>query len=252
MLDTKALAEATAMIVREHVERATAPLAQRIAELEARSLPATVPGEPGKDGTDGVSIDPAEVEQMVGVAVAKAIADLPTPADGKDGTDGKDGLDGTDGKDGEKGLDGNDGAGIGDLLIDRDGALVATFTDGRTKSLGIVIGKDGLDGSAGTDGKDALGFDDISVDHDGERQFVIRFVQGERTKEFAFDIPVILDRGVWRDGEYKAGDAVTWAGSLWIAQSDTKAKPDSGEGWRLSVKRGRDGKPADAVKIGGS
>jgi hypothetical protein len=60
----------------------------------------------------------------------------------------------------------------------------------------------------------------------------------------------VIDRGVWREGQYKAGDAVTWAGSLWIAQKDTDAKPDSGDGWRLSVKRGRDGKAAEPVKVG--
>jgi hypothetical protein len=63
---------------------------------------------------------------------------------------------------------------------------------------------------------------------------------------------VVIDRGVWREGqEYKAGDGVTWAGSYWIAQKDTSAKPDSGDGFRLAVKRGRDGKSADAVKLAG-
>ena len=44
---------------------------------------------------------------------------------------------------------------------------------------------------------------------------------------------------------YVRGDAVTWGGSLWIAQKETSAKPDSPEsGFRLAVKKGRDGKDA--------
>ncbi len=55
---------------------------------------------------------------------------------------------------------------------------------------------------------------------------------------------IVLDAGVWKDGAaYAEGDGVTWAGSFWIAQADTSAKPGGeGEDWRLAVKRGRDGK----------
>jgi len=52
-----------------------------------------------------------------------------------------------------------------------------------------------------------------------------------------------IDRGVWRDGAYKGGDAVSHGGSIWIAQQDTGTRPDMPDShWRLSVKRGRDGK----------
>ena len=79
--------------------------------------------------------------------------------------------------------------------------------------------------------------------HDGGRGFTFRFVRGEQIKEFAFTLPVVLDRGVFKVGEtYQAGDGVTWGGSYWIAQGETAEKPDSGKGWRLAVKRGRDGK----------
>jgi collagen type III alpha len=56
----------------------------------------------------------------------------------------------------------------------------------------------------------------------------------------------VIDRGVYKAGEtYEPGDAVTWGGSLWIAQKQTDAKPDTPEsGFRLAVKRGRDGKDA--------
>lgn len=139
--------------------------------------------------------------------------------DGKDGKDGKDGVAGRDGRDGlgvvgERGLDGKDGS-------------------------------NGIDGTDGRNGIDGLGFDDLEMVHDGERNFIFRFAQGERVKEFPFTIPLVLDRGVYKaEQEYGKGDAVTWAGSLWIAQQDTKAKPDGGADWRLAVKRGRDGKDA--------
>ncbi|MET3899678.1 hypothetical protein ABIB57_003640 [Devosia sp. UYZn731] len=128
-------------------------------------------------------------------------------------------------------------------IIDRDGALVLTHSDGSTKSLGVVVGKDGVDAT----GKDGLGFDDLTVEHDGERTMTLRFAKGDTVKEFPITMPVVIDRGVWVEAKaegYAKGDGVTWAGSFWISQKDDNAdKPDGGDGWRLSVKRGRDGKP---------
>lgn len=60
-----------------------------------------------------------------------------------------------------------------------------------------------------------------------------------------FDLPVVIDRGVFKHGNtYKQGDAVTWGGSLWIAQEQTADKPGepASKGWRLAVKKGRDAK----------
>lgn len=130
-------------------------------------------------------------------------------------------------------------------LIDRDGKLVLTHSDGSTKELGVVVGRDGTD-ATGKPGADGLGFDDLDVIHDGERGFTFRFQRGETVKEFKFSLPVVIDRGVWAEGKevgYAKGDGVTWAGSFWISQKDENGdKPDGGDGWRLSVKRGRDGK----------
>jgi len=264
MLDTKALAEATAGIVLEHVAKATAPLLKRIEELEARSIPvlpdvasliadavAALPTpQDGKSVTlddvrpivaqavadipkpqDGKSVELSEVVALVDAAVKQAVSVLPAP---------------------------KDGVGVAGAIIDRTGSLVVTLSDGSAKELGPVVGRDADQGALFTaidekiaalpkakNGADGLGFDDLTVEQTGERSFAFRFVQGERVKEFSFELPVVLDRGVYKDGqEYSAGDAVTWAGSVWIAQKDTAAKPDSGDGWRLAVKRGRDGKDA--------
>lgn len=60
-----------------------------------------------------------------------------------------------------------------------------------------------------------------------------------------FRVPMVIDLGVWREGEYQQGDHVTWDGSGWIAQRKTTAKPGMPpHDWRLSTKRGRDGKDA--------
>jgi integrin beta 3 len=248
MLDTKALAEATAAIVKQHVEAATAPLIARNVELEERiaMLEARQPergdkgadGEPGKDGIDGKDADPEFVKQLV----HEAVAALPVPKDGRDGADGKNGRDGLDG---EKGVD---GAGIADLVIDRTGALVATFTDGRMKELGLVVGKDGRDGSPGADGKDGrdgMGPEDIGLTlmEDGR---TLRFSFDKGDTEYAFQIPfpVMIYRGVWQEGRaYEEGDTVTWGGSLWCAKASTTGKPDGGD-FTLCAKKGRDGKDA--------
>src|SRR5690606_11330682 len=110
--------------------------------------------------------------------VKEEVAKIPPP---KDGRDGEPGPRGEKGERGEQGPAGNDGAGIQDLLIDREGQLVATFTDGRTKSLGMVIGRDG---APGRDGKDGADFTETEFDYDIEqRTLVIRGKGGEIRKK---------------------------------------------------------------------
>jgi len=53
---------------------------------------------------------------------------------------------------------------------------------------------------------------------------------------------LVLDAGVWKEGAaYVPGDAVTFAGSFWIAQTATTAKPPSND-WRLAVRKGDNGR----------
>jgi len=72
------------------------------------------------------------------------------------------------------------------------------------------------------------------------------------THEIKTGIP--LDGGVWREGGYQRGDTVSHGGSMWIAQQDTDTRPDTADcHWRLSIKRGRDGKdgkPGERGAIG--
>lgn len=112
----------------------------------------------------------------------------------------------------------------------------------------------------GPRGADGLGWDDMSEElADDGRTIVRRYKRGDQVKEFRHTFAVLLDKGVFRDGEkYMKGDCVTWAGSLFIAQKDAaEGRPEVSQDWRLAVKRGRDGKevvsiardPSKVVKI---
>lgn len=157
---------------------------------------------------DGTSITVADVEPVIEQVVARAVAALPAP---------------------------KDGVGLAGALIDRTGALKMTLSDGTLADLGRVEGKNGDPG---------FGFEDMNVVYDGERSFSLEFAREDEVKSFTFALPMMIDRGVYRAGHaYQKGDCVTFGGSLWIAQADTDGKPDSGDkGWRLGVKRGRDGR----------
>jgi len=155
---------------------------------------------------------------------------------------------------GERGLPGADGVGVADALVDRDGALVVTLSDGRTKSLGIIVGKDGndgkngldgADGAPGQDGLDGLGFDDLDLIHDGAKGFTFRWSLGDRVVERSFTVPVVTYRGTFKAGDnYTPGDLVTWGGSMWHCDEPSSDKPDAigQKSWTLAVKRGQNGK----------
>lgn len=287
MLDLDKLTDAMVSHTMKAIDAATAPLLARIEALEARVKglgdfdPESHMADPSArldaaearakahaDAAMQKALDaiPAPVEPpetpelpdiaaMVSEAVEAAVKAIPQPQDGKDGAsvtvdDVMPALE----KRVEDFLaaipmpkDGRDGAGIADLLLDINGHLIATMTDGRVKALGCVVGKDGKpgrDGADGKDGRDGLGFEDLTFDTDEHGRVVAKFQRGDLVKSFR--LPGIVDRGVFKSDEtYLRGDAVTWAGSLWIAQEDgVKGKPEAGSGWRLAVKKGRDARGA--------
>ena len=78
---------------------------------------------------------------------------------------------------------------------------------------------------------------------DDDRTIELSFRRGEDVKAFTLKWPTMIYRGVFKEGTaYVAGDGVTFGGSLWIAQGETKDKPGTSDAWRLSVKKGRDGR----------
>lgn len=112
-------------------------------------------------------------------------------------------------------------------------------------------GKDGQNGIDGKDGADGLGWDDFEEVLEDDRIFVHRYTKGERVKEFRHTLAVPLDRGTWRsESTYVKGDGATFGGSFFIAQRNNPGKPEDGDGWRLAIKRGRDGRDGkDAVML---
>lgn len=95
-------------------------------------------------------------------------------------------------------------------------------------------------------GRDALPLEsfDLSLSEDG-RTLTVKMQAGEGIVEKSLRLAGIIDRGIYKaGGTYDQGDAVTHGGCLWIAQQDApEGTPGmGGKGWRLAVKKGRDGK----------
>lgn len=218
--------------------KAVQPLKDEIARLKAQlaELPQPLAGKDGTDGRDGRDCDMEAVKKMIDEAV-KSIQVV----HGKDGVDGKDGEPGAKGEDGQKGAD---GLGMAGAMIDREGALLVTMSNGEVKNLGPVVGADGRDGSDGKDGADGIGFDAFELEYlDETHEVRIKASCAGRVKEIRYPAGGIRPGGYWREGtKAKAGEAWVHDGSLWIAKKDTPAKPDAaGEDWVIAARKGRDG-----------
>lgn len=100
------------------------------------------------------------------------------------------------------------------------------------------------------DGRDALEIEDfdLSIGEDG-RTITASLKRGQTVIEKSVTLSIPLDAGVYSDNsQYQKGDGVTYAGSFWISQKDSpEGRPGSSDDWRLSVKRGRDGR--EIVKL---
>jgi integrin beta 3 len=233
-------------------------------------------GQDGKDGKDGTSVDLATVQVIVDACVTKAIGTIPIPKDGKDGDHGKD----VDESRVKSFIDDavtsalaarplpKDGVSIGETMLDRDGHLILTMTDGRTKDIGLIVGRDGQNVDLdfvkqtiatevakierpkdGKDGRDGFGFDDIDSEFDEKTNtFALVFKRGYEKKSFV--MPIWQDVGVYDiKASYKKGHNVGRDGSTWTALCDVPPGviPDgktelSRKHWRLSCKRGGEGK----------
>jgi hypothetical protein len=246
---------------------------QALVSAEALKAVAALNLKNGKDA------DEFAIYERVMQSVQRALDAIPAPKDGKDGTSvdfdavvdavvkrvptPKDGRDGTNGTNGEPGINGKDAPPVDvQKLADDVLARVRVPSDGKdappvdVEKIALDVlsrippprdGRDGTNGIGikGERGEDGFGFDDMEFEHDGERTAMLRFVRGDRVKEFKFHIPALLDRGVYKPaGAYEKGDGVTYGGSFWFATSDApKNAPGAGNPeWRLAVKRGQDAK----------
>lgn len=217
MFDPEAFGEAMGSAIRE----AVAPLLKRIDDLEAqvKAIPA---GPAGKDGADG----------------APGIA-------GKDGAPGADGA------------KGSDGLGLAGAMIDREGALQITLTNGEVKNLGGVVGKDGQNGA------DGLSFESFELEYLPEsHEVAVKATVAGRTKTLQYPAGGIRPAGYWREGtKALAGEAWVHDGSLWIATKANTGKPETqSENWIIAARKGRDGErgnkgadgtPPAPIKLGG-
>lgn len=207
----------------QEVERTAAGIAERAALTQSDVVKELV-------ATDALA---PLIDLMVAEAVAKHFEANPV----------QHGLDGAPGPQGEKGEDGKDGVGLADALIDRDGALVLTMTDGRAKALGVVVGRDG---AAGADGRDGLSMADVTRTYDAEAHEVVeRWAVAGEAKELRYPAGGIRAGGFWREGmKCLALQAITHDGALWIAKRVTTARPclENSDDWQLAARKGRDGR----------
>lgn len=167
---------------------------------------------------DGKSITTADVAPMIAAEVEKRVSELPVAKDGNPG---------------------NDGIGLAGALIDRDGNLIITMTNGETKNLGQVVGRDG------DPGRDGFGLEDFDATlmEDG-RTVLLSFTGKAMDLKIELGFPVMLYRGIYTEGQYEKGDTVTLGGSLWHcnATKTTERPGDGSKDWVLAAKKGRDGK----------
>lgn len=232
MDDPEMLAQATASVVRDVVQKHLAPVVARLNALE-------------RDGAAPAQIG-SSVAAMVMDAVKDAVAAIP-PAE-----------------------PGTPGVGVAGAMIDRDGALQLTLSDGQLVSLGRVVGTDAPGTDAvqkmvadavaaipppkdGDPGRDAFRLEDFAAElADDGRTIKMSFLAGDMLREFAFKFPTVIYRGVYRPGqEWDVGDAVSCGGSLWhCGKAGTRQTPGQGDDWQLMVKRGRDAK--EPVHISGA
>ena len=128
-------------------------------------------GEKGEDGIDGKDGKSA-YEIWLANGYSGTQSDFLNWLKGENGINGTDGVDGEDGKDGTNGIDGKDGIGVKTAVIDDNGDLIITLTDGSILNAGKVINNDnpqGLDfyllpdGTYGVGGGNAYFLDEIII-----------------------------------------------------------------------------------------
>jgi hypothetical protein len=170
--------------------------------LVARAVAAIPAPEPGKPGE---SVHPDTVRLMVQEAVTKAVQELPDPEPGKDA----------------------------------DPAVMAQSVHEEVQrqfdALRPLIKGEPGDPGAGIESMD------MDLGADG-RTLTFRFVGANFEKKVEVVAPWQIYQGVYKSGiAYKQGDVVSYAGSMFVAKTDTSGKPETEDGgWQMCVKRGKD------------
>lgn len=259
MIDPEEFGKAMGALIKE----ATAPLVQRIAELEKQLSEVRIPTAQeaaalidvaaiAKEAStlvekpqDGKSVTEEDVSPMLEALVAKAVSALPKPENGKDAdiTEVKAHL-----AELVKGIESP--APLPAPTVDE---VAATF-ERRFSDLTLSWerqARDTFEKAADRmpkpqDGRDALQLEDfdITLAEDG-RTLTVKMQAGETVVEKSVKIAAVIDRGIFKhDATYEKGDGVSYGGSFWIAKCDNpQGVPGTGEtDWRCAVKAGRPGK----------
>jgi hypothetical protein len=208
--------------------------------------PAAPPGERGERGERG---PPGRDGQTPSAEELRSIITplIPAPIPGERGIDGSNGSNGRDGRDG---ADGRDAAQI-DVLPGIDATRSYPRGTYARHAGGLWRAFESTHAMRGWECIVEGITDESETLLDDGRTLVRRTLYSSgRTFERSITMAVVLDKGVYKqDSQYAPGDAVTWAGSIWIAQRRDDAalpygKPSTpGSGWRLAVKAGRDARP---------
>jgi len=276
MIDPVEFGKAMGALVKE----ATAPLLDRIGQLEKQLAAIVVPSAADAaalvdvealsksaaalvpKAEDGKSVTLDDVRPLVEELVSKAVAALPAPEKGKDAD-----MDVLKSHVGElvKAIQP-----AAPLPVPSVEEIAGTF-ERRFSDLTLSWerqARDTFEKAADRmpkpkDGKDALSLEnfDMALGDDG-RTVTVKMQAGETVIEKSVKIAAVIDRDIFKsDGAYEKGDGVSYGGSFWIAKCDApKGVPGSGEtDWRCAVKKGRDGKdlrenastfdPAKGVKL---
>lgn len=228
-MDVEQIAEAVFRGVESRIEKALAPVLERLEQLESVEVPTA-------SDVARTILAGEEIKTLVDLHVTEAVEQIETIK-------------------GDPGEPGKDGVGLAGALIDRDGNLVVTLANGEAKSLGPVVGRDGQNGK---DGRDGAGLTELVRSYDAENHEIVE-QWGE--KELRYPAGGIRPGDYWREGT-KAVAASVWthAGVAWIAKRDTAEKPsrDSAD-WQIFANKGRDGTdgrpgrdlgPPQPVKLG--
>jgi len=202
------------------------------------------------------AVEQRVVELRADVELAVAHARALVPRDGRDGLPGVPGAPGERGPAGETGPRGEPGA-LG--AVGPAGAPGAPGERGERGEAG-ERGEPGAAGPVGPAGPAGLAGRDGAAGPAGTLDGVTFAAQGRTVTVTSASGAVVgswqqaglFYRGVYRTNvEYEPGDAVTFSGSLWVAQSRTSARPvETAETWALAVKRGEPGKAGPAGPAG--
>lgn len=276
MIDPVEFGKAMGALVKE----ATAPLLDRIGQLEKQLAAIVVPSAADAaalvdvealsksaaalvpKAEDGKSVTLDDVRPLVEELVSKAVAALPAPEKGKDAD-----MDVLKSHVGELVKAVQPAA---PLPVPSVEEIAGTF-ERRFSDLTLSWerqARDAFEKAADRmpkpkDGRDALNLEDFDLTlADDGRTVTVKMQAGETIIEKSVKIAAVIDRDIFKPaGTYEKGDGVSYGGSFWIAKCDApKGVPGSGEtDWRCAVKKGRDGKdlrenastfdPAKGVKL---